>query len=418
MTTHQHAVMRIFASELDVVLDETAGHRDIETGGALFGLWTHGTSPTIFLATRPGHGAQRHRAWFGLDPVVYQNLESVVWSRYGIQRLGLWHSHHSIGLHDLSTGDLQRAAEHAARSHRFKLCDLLCYFVDTPDSSRRHPAVAVKPHVYRDAEAGDLLPTRLEVLPGTSPIREALSVKGDLTRALESCLEAAHHDVGPDYRIEPFLPDSRYVGPSDAESAQPSGHGSGRRMSFRKLLPGSGGESDAPKAGDDEPGPLSTPGRGNASASEHPGATLPPEDQESVDRGDGNALPPVPAAEFPQAHDEERDLLVIGDPAAFLNYFVAPTFDHLDRRGIRYVLNPSSDARTISCDLIRKDRGARVLLILGWNGHEPVIAECVWSDGRSGLQQLPMNKSSDRHDVTRALRWAESVLVSSPRRKR
>src|SRR4051794_36109970 len=100
------AIVRIFESELAVVIDETRHHPEIETGGSLFGLWTNAGSPTIFLATRPGPNAIHHVTQFEQDVETHYRLDEISLKQFGTQSLGLWHSHHQIGLEELSSGDV------------------------------------------------------------------------------------------------------------------------------------------------------------------------------------------------------------------------------------------------------------------------------------------------------------------------
>ena len=161
----RQAVVRIYASELAVLVDEMHQHRTVETGGDLFGLWSHGDVPTVFLASRPGDGAVRQRLSFQQDVVSHRATEQAVWEQFGVQCVGMWHSHHSIGLEVLSRGDLGRTMRYARRSNRARFVDLLGF-------QRDH--WHVRPFVYQDAGLGRTRATRLEVLPGVSPLRAAL----------------------------------------------------------------------------------------------------------------------------------------------------------------------------------------------------------------------------------------------------
>ncbi|MFI5911130.1 hypothetical protein [Dactylosporangium sp. NPDC051541] len=185
--------MRIFQSELDLIGHETSTHLSIETGGSLYGLWTVGGNPTIMLATRPGPGAIRQQYQFEQDLQLHRDLDHRLLELHGIQGIGLWHSHHGIGLHELSGGDLKRTMRFAERNNRPWFCDLLCYFTD---GGRE---VAVKPYVYVDAPQGEHVPTQLVVLPGVSPVRTALQagsgpMPGALTAAPSGAAPPLKHE--------------------------------------------------------------------------------------------------------------------------------------------------------------------------------------------------------------------------------
>jgi hypothetical protein len=160
--------VRVFESELAVLVDEIARHVDVETGGDLFGLWSHGDAATVFLATRPGPAAIREPMYFRQDAATHREIEALVWDRFGAQCVGLWHSHHRLGLRELSRGDLERTMRYARRYRRRRFVDLLGYF----DDDER---VVARPFAYVDATLGRTEATELVVLPGVSPLRAALA---------------------------------------------------------------------------------------------------------------------------------------------------------------------------------------------------------------------------------------------------
>lgn len=168
------AIVRIYESELHLILHEVSIHNNIETGGSLLGLWTSAGNPTILLASRPGRRAVRAVTQFDQDLNVHRMMEELLVEHHGVQSIGLWHSHHSLGLHELSGGDVQRTIQFARRSQRSLFCDLLCYFTDSSDGGTESPEITIKPYVYIDAGAGRRVPSSLVVMPGISPIRSAL----------------------------------------------------------------------------------------------------------------------------------------------------------------------------------------------------------------------------------------------------
>ncbi len=181
------AVLRIFESELLGLVRETDAHRSIETGGSLYGLWTDGGNATVFLATGPGPLAKRHVAHFEQDVDAHAALERLLVDQHGVQAVGLWHSHHGLGLPELSRGDLERTMRFARRSDRRRFCDVLTYL--GPDGADATGPVVVKPYLYSDAAHGVRPDTEVVVLPGTSPVRHALMADS-----------VGRHLVGDDHR--------------------------------------------------------------------------------------------------------------------------------------------------------------------------------------------------------------------------
>lgn len=179
-------VVRIYRSEIDCVVNETAAHPDIETGGSIYGLWTDKGNATVLLAIGPGPAAKRSETQFEQDLRTHQGVARVLLDTFGVQALGLWHSHHGLGLHELSGGDLRRTVRFAQRVDQTKFCDLLTYLTGGRWGGERSGDVSIKPYVYVDAKAGQRAPTSFEILPGVSPIRQALDRM------------AADHEIAPD----------------------------------------------------------------------------------------------------------------------------------------------------------------------------------------------------------------------------
>jgi hypothetical protein len=165
--------VHVFESELHVIVDECHEHPTIETGGALFGLWTQGGAPVVMLATRPGPSARRHTTKFTQDAGDHNVVREFLWTRMGIQWIGLWHSHHQLNLHELSEGDVSRSASIADNHKLERFTDILCFF-PRPRSGSNKLEVHVKPYLYTRASMGISVPTRLQVVPGQSPVRSQI----------------------------------------------------------------------------------------------------------------------------------------------------------------------------------------------------------------------------------------------------
>lgn len=95
----------IYPSELEHMSACMARYPRLETGGDLFGLWTHEGAPVVMLATGPGPRARRSSTSFWQDPEFLETEHARLWQRHGLVNLGEWHSHHHIGLAEPSGGD-------------------------------------------------------------------------------------------------------------------------------------------------------------------------------------------------------------------------------------------------------------------------------------------------------------------------
>lgn len=155
-------------SELRAMSAEAAAW-SIETGGDLFGRWQD--VPTVFLATKAGPAAQRDHAHFKLDVDYLRTLSETLAVSWGLRYFGDWHSHHRLGLSSPSGGDRRRIISIAHRNQFPAMCEIIV----TIDESRGQSAIRIHPWLYDfTGDADKPLPLEIKVLPGISPVREAL----------------------------------------------------------------------------------------------------------------------------------------------------------------------------------------------------------------------------------------------------
>jgi transcriptional regulator with XRE-family HTH domain len=155
-------------SELKAIAAEASAW-SIETGGDLFGRW-HDV-PTVLLATKAGPDAQRDHAHFRLDIDYLRHLSETMASEWVLRYFGDWHSHHRLGLSAPSGGDRRRIASIGTRNQFTSMAEIIVTLDGRPDDS----IIRIHPWVY-DLTAGEVAPSplRVKVLPGLSPIRQAL----------------------------------------------------------------------------------------------------------------------------------------------------------------------------------------------------------------------------------------------------
>ena len=155
-------------SELRAIAAEAAAW-SIETGGDLFGRWQD--VPTILLATKAGPAATRDHAHFRLDVDYLRDLSETLASGWALRYFGDWHSHHRLGLSAPSGGDRRRIIGIARRNQFTAMSEIIV----TLEEGRGDPTVRIHPWVY-DLAGDANNPSRLQVkvLPGISPVREAL----------------------------------------------------------------------------------------------------------------------------------------------------------------------------------------------------------------------------------------------------
>jgi len=161
-------LLQIWESELRAIATEASAW-SIETGGDLFGRWNE--APTILLATKAGPNAERNNAHFRLDVNYLRELSGVLADDWALRYFGDWHSHHRLGLSSPSGGDQKRIIGLAGRNQFTAMAEIIVTLEDT----RGEPLVRIHPWLYDLTMRHDgPLPLRLKVLPGISPIRQAL----------------------------------------------------------------------------------------------------------------------------------------------------------------------------------------------------------------------------------------------------
>ena len=155
-------------SELRAIASEASAW-SIETGGDLFGRWQD--IPTVLLATRAGPNAKRDHAHFRLDVEYLRGLSEIMASDWSLRYFGDWHSHHRLGLTTPSGGDQKRILTLAARNQFLGMTEIIV----TLEEGRDEPVVRIHPWIYDlPSEDREPYPLRIKVLPGVSPIRQAL----------------------------------------------------------------------------------------------------------------------------------------------------------------------------------------------------------------------------------------------------
>lgn len=156
-------------SELQRIADHCAEHRRRETGGSLFGYFTHSGAPVVLLATGPGPRARHAYAEFHQDPTYLEACAGVLFGRFGLQHIGEWHSHHELGLAEPSGGDVETVRKGMAAHGWRSFVVVIAHF---PDPRRERLVVEAGFFLLRP-DTWELEECAVEVLPGESPIQAA-----------------------------------------------------------------------------------------------------------------------------------------------------------------------------------------------------------------------------------------------------
>lgn len=124
--------VRVWESEIRFMAAVAAQCNDSETGGEVYGLKSHGERPVIMLATPPGRNAIHEVAWFRQDMDFFKKVNAFLGTHFGIQYQGPFHSHHNLGLEELSGVDI-KGTHNIASKNGFKH---LTQFVVTFENKR------------------------------------------------------------------------------------------------------------------------------------------------------------------------------------------------------------------------------------------------------------------------------------------
>jgi hypothetical protein len=155
-----------FENEIQRMAREVGSWDDIETGGDLFGFWTHSGAPAVHYVLGPGPGARREVTAFFQDRAYLEAEATRLNDMYGLQHIGEWHSHHRLGLNEPSGGDA-RTVRRALDRYGFERFALIICTLDGPRGS---PVVRLNPYLFESGiEPHVCCPWA--VLPGASPIR-------------------------------------------------------------------------------------------------------------------------------------------------------------------------------------------------------------------------------------------------------
>lgn len=163
----KHFSIAIYESELQAIGFESSSW-DTETGGDLFGIW--GDIPVVYLATRVGPDAIRDKAHFRLDINYLIKLSGELQHDWGLRYFGDWHSHHRLGIEVPSNGDQVRIKSIALKNNFHDMAEFIVTFA----ASFINKNIYIHSYTYLDFPSYNLVPTKLVILKGLSPVREAL----------------------------------------------------------------------------------------------------------------------------------------------------------------------------------------------------------------------------------------------------
>lgn len=186
----------IYADEAQRIARFVCEYPSIETGGDLFGYWTHSGAPMVSYATGPGLGSHHYPTSFYQDADWLHDLGVHLYDQHGLQHVGEWHSHHQLGVNRPSAEDIRTVVRGMAAKNWSKFLLMIATLAPRPSS----PVLQNYHLVYPN---GRFRPLRIRVLDGGSPFRT-----GPEDPREEPILQPA---TGVHWRPGPMTPPARSV---------------------------------------------------------------------------------------------------------------------------------------------------------------------------------------------------------------
>jgi len=181
----------IYGDDLNVMAGEALKKKKEvkETGGALFGMKTRSNEFVILLATPPGVEAYHSKYTFQMDLNFLRKVDKHVKDLYKLDHFGDWHTH-ILDLLGPSQGDINSTHVISKKNDYDRYIQLI---ITIPYYGGKK-YIKFNPYIYTDAKSGPYHPCRMNVLPGTSPIRSALTHRNEFPELAgdKSLIETSH----------------------------------------------------------------------------------------------------------------------------------------------------------------------------------------------------------------------------------
>ncbi|HEX3716483.1 MAG TPA: hypothetical protein VH595_00825 [Verrucomicrobiae bacterium] len=158
---------QIYRSELDFLTECALYYQNTETGGDFFGFWSRDGNPVIQYVLGPGERTTRTSTSFFQDIEYLKTSGSLLNRQYGLEHIGAWHSHHTLGLLKPSSGDVQ-TMRNALRS------DNLTRFLISICNIESSTSVSIGSFLFTKDCPEDYVACGVSIVSGSSPIRDSL----------------------------------------------------------------------------------------------------------------------------------------------------------------------------------------------------------------------------------------------------
>ena len=144
--------VHMFHEDVDRMKQLVLRHPAKETGGNLFGLWTHDQEPVLHIVLGPAKGCTRTEVSFYQSIPYLERVGKILTEQYQLCHIGEWHSHHRLHLSEPSSGDSSTVIRNYPRG----TCGFLLIIANIKPSGE----VTLSPYLYkegqRDYEKGEV----------------------------------------------------------------------------------------------------------------------------------------------------------------------------------------------------------------------------------------------------------------------
>lgn len=159
----------IYKSELDYISRCVLDYPNIETGGDLFGFWTHSGYPVIQYVIGPGPNANHQSTFFNQDGNYLSEIGNKLRETHGLQHIGEWHSHHQLGLAEPSGHDISTVCKAITQ---YNLSNFFLVITNIRDNSS-----SVNGFMFNKEKGRDFDYAGWVILESHSPIRQDFDLK-------------------------------------------------------------------------------------------------------------------------------------------------------------------------------------------------------------------------------------------------
>lgn len=137
--------VHMFHEDVDRMRQLVLLHPAKETGGNLFGLWTHDREPVLHIVLGPAEGCTRTEVSFYQSIPYLERVGKTLTQRYQLCHIGEWHSHHRLRLSEPSSGDSSTVIRNYPRG--------TCGFLLIIANIKPNGEVTLSPYLYKEGQS-------------------------------------------------------------------------------------------------------------------------------------------------------------------------------------------------------------------------------------------------------------------------